>query len=274
GVLPRRRGDAVPVLLAGGIFVAAAAIVASPVGLDTLIRSYGSSVGDLFAPGARDDPATIGEGSATMLWMPALLYRVFSFAPGAVPAINLAVIAAMICVVVLVILRCREDGRVLLVVSAFALLTSYHRVYDSVLLLPGIAWLIDRGRHGYEREHLLLASLLLPFLLPGPAILQVLLPEGVRNTWAAYALAIPHQTWCLVAVLVVASFGVVVEVVASVGRAGTIPKIAALGFLLSVANVQVAQGVHRSSFPAFAVRVEGGALREYRTPVSPGDAAQ
>ena len=208
-----------PVLLAGGIFVAAVAIVAAPLGLGTLIDSYRSSVGALFAPGTRDDPATIGEGSATMLWVQALLYRVFSFAPNAVPTVSMAVTAAMACVLGVVLLRCREDGRVLLVIAAFVLLASYHRVYDSVLLLPGVAWLIDRHWRRSERGYLLLTFLLLPFLVPGPAILQTLLPDTLRHRWAVYAVVVPHQTWCLLAILVVASLGVVAEVLAPVGRA-------------------------------------------------------
>jgi hypothetical protein len=106
-----------------------------------------------------------------------------------------------------------------LVIAAFVLLASYHRVYDSVLLLPGVAWLIDRHWRRSERGYLLLTFLLLPFLVPGPAILQTLLPDTLRHRWAVYAVVVPHQTWCLLAILVVASLGVVAEVLAPVGRA-------------------------------------------------------
>jgi hypothetical protein len=213
-----RKKQVVAVLVAGGIFVAGVAIVGARPGLGTLAHSYGASLHALFALGARDYPATIGEGSASMVWLQALLYRVLSFAPGAVPTLNVVLTAAMVCVLGLVILRCSDDGRTLLIIAAFVLLTSYHRVYDAVLLLPGIAWLIDRGSQRLDSEYLLLMALLLPFLVPGPAVLQATLPDPLKSQWAVYALAIPHQTWCLLAIFIVASQRVLAEALAATAR--------------------------------------------------------
>jgi hypothetical protein len=204
-ILRRPRGSVIALLVAGSIFAAAVALVAAPLGFRGLVRDYTASVAALFAAGARDDPTRIGEGTASMLWLKALLYRVLSFAPAIVPALNALVITGMACVLALLILRCRDEGRVLLVIGTFVLLTSYHRVYDAVLLLPGIAWLIDRHAGHSDWENRLLAALLVLFLVPGPAVLQSVLPDQLKSHWLVYAIVIPHQTWCLLAIFVVAS---------------------------------------------------------------------
>src|SRR5262245_55157154 len=221
--LRRGRENLVALFVAGGVFVGAVAVVAVPVGLGTLLHDYVASVASLFAAGVRDDPMRIGEGTASMVWLKALLYRVFSFAPAAVPAINAVAVAAMAGVLVLSILRCRDEGRLLLLLGAFVLLTSYHRVYDSVLLLPGIAWLIDRWVRQPDRERVLLAALLLPFLVPGPGALQTALSDQLKSHWLVYAVAIPHQTWCLLAIFAVASRVAVAEMPAlRVHRVGAV----------------------------------------------------
>jgi hypothetical protein len=208
----------VGLFFAGGLFLAGVALVAAPLGIRALLHSYAASVNALFSAAAWDDPTQIGGGTASMLWLEALLYRILAFAPAAVPALNLIAITMMVFVVALLILRCRDEGRLLLVIAAFVLLSSYHRVYDAVLLLPGIAWLIDRGARRLGRETVLLAALLVPFLLPGPAVLESWLSEALKRHWPVYALAIPHQTWCLLGIFVVASRGVVAEALAPHGR--------------------------------------------------------
>src|SRR5262249_14786227 len=105
----------------------------------------------------------------------------------------------------------RARTRLLLVIAAFVLLSSYHRVYDAVLLLPAIAWLIDRGAREPDWDDVLLAALLVPFLVAGPAMLQTALPDRLKSHWPVYALAIPHQTWCLLGIFVVASWRMVAE---------------------------------------------------------------
>ena len=205
----------VALFFAGGLFLAGVAVVAAPLGIRALLHSYTASVNALFTAAAWDDPSQIGGGTASMLWLEALLYRVLAFAPAAVPALNAIAIAMMVFVVALLILRCHDEGRLLLVIAAFVLLSSYHRVYDAVLLLPGIAWLIDRGARRLGLETVFLAALFVPFLLPGPAALESTLSDALKSHWPVYALAIPHQTWCLVGIFVVASRGVVAEALAS-----------------------------------------------------------
>jgi len=218
------RNGVISPLVAVGVFFAAVGLMAASVGLTSLLGGYMALVDALFAKGAWDDPTRIGDGTASMVWLKALLYRVFSFAPTAVPALNGIVIVAMGCVLVLLLLRCRDEGRLLLVIAAFVLLTSYHRVYDAVVLVPGIAWLIDRGARAPDREGMLLSALLLPFLIPGPGALQSVLSEPLKNHWLVYAIAIPHQTWCLLVIFAVASRRSVADTLASrVRPVGAVP---------------------------------------------------
>jgi ubiquinone/menaquinone biosynthesis C-methylase UbiE len=61
-------------------------------------------------------------------------------------------------------------------------------------------------------------TLLVPFLVPGPGTLQSALSDQLKGHWLVYAVVIPHQTWCLLAVFVVASRVPVAEVLASRAR--------------------------------------------------------
>jgi hypothetical protein len=179
-----RRESVVAVMMAIALFLAAVAIVAVSVGFVPLLRSYSALLDAAFAAGAWDDPTRIGGGTASMLWLEALLYRFLAFAPSTVPAFNTVAIGTMAFVVALLTLRCRDEGRLLLLISTFVLLSSYHRVYDSVLLLPGIAWLIDRAARRVDSENVLLAALLLPFFIPAPAILESALSATLKSHWS------------------------------------------------------------------------------------------
>ena len=82
----------VTMFFASGIFLAGIALLAAPVGVSALLHSYTGSVNALFYVAAWDGPSQIGRGTASMLWLEALRYRVLAFAPAAVPALCSAVV--------------------------------------------------------------------------------------------------------------------------------------------------------------------------------------
>ena len=104
----------------------------------------------------------------------------------------------------------RNDSRpVLLALSAIcvvSLLPVYHRSYDATLLIFPICWSLGRMQRAGWRERGTPVTLLmiLPFALPGAALLQALLdrkyiPAGWAGSWWWNAIAMPHEIWLLLA---------------------------------------------------------------------------
>jgi hypothetical protein len=92
--------------------------------------------------------------------------------------------------------------------AVLSLLPGYHRNYDATLLVFPLAWALsvhDRTMKNLSRLALLL---MLPFAVPGPAILQEfalkgILSPAVVNGWWWDKLIMPHQIWLLLGVSVV-----------------------------------------------------------------------
>ena len=88
-------------------------------------------------------------------------------------------------------------------VSAIALLPVYHRFYDAALLAIPLCWCM---LNALERSSARLALLLMvPFLIPGSALLQQLAVRGhvaasVAGSWWWNCLVMPHETWLIVAI--------------------------------------------------------------------------
>lgn len=100
----------------------------------------------------------------------------------------------------------RTAGRELLFLALIAVLTllvAYHRIYDAVLLVIPLAWLV---RSGWRLRPVCSTAviLLLPFIVSGPAALQQAsangwIPSAVETSTLWATVILPHQVWALAA---------------------------------------------------------------------------
>lgn len=93
----------------------------------------------------------------------------------------------------------------LLLASAFlviGLLPVYHRNYDATLLIFPLCWALSPQAASYGRARVFVLLTMIPFLLPGPTLLQSLadrkfLPQSITGGWWWDGVVLPHQTWLL-----------------------------------------------------------------------------
>jgi hypothetical protein len=121
------------------------------------------------------------------------------------------VMAVMVVAVVWWLHRRRADGQTeekmglidLSILSVLTLLPAYNRFYSAVLLLVPLSWALsawNRARCRWLARGT--ALLLMVFLVPGTAMLLELLPNEILQSWWCDAMLLPHQTYCLILVLV------------------------------------------------------------------------
>jgi hypothetical protein len=85
-----------------------------------------------------------------------------------------------------------------------SLLPIYHRFYDAVVLIIPLAWLFGNWKSLGRSVKAVVSIALLPFLLPGGTMLQVLqsekrIPASVSNAWWWHLVVLPHEVWALIA---------------------------------------------------------------------------
>jgi hypothetical protein len=83
-----------------------------------------------------------------------------------------------------------------------SVLPSYHRNYDAVVLIFPLCWMLSESEVRSRSLSKWTSLLLLPFLLPGPSLLQRLAAEGkipfaITNGWWWNTVVMPHQIWAL-----------------------------------------------------------------------------
>jgi Glycosyltransferase family 87 len=83
-----------------------------------------------------------------------------------------------------------------------SLLPAYHRNYDATVLAIPLCWILSRSETTSKMINRLALLLMLPFAIPGSALLQQLeaanrVPVGLVNRWWWNTLVMPHETWCL-----------------------------------------------------------------------------
>lgn len=134
----------------------------------------------------------------------------FIVSPVAVRAIVFAAVAVMLAVAV------RRDRRsdadqtpldVYAIVAVLALMVTYHRAYDAVLLYLPLLTAIVAARDGCRGRSLLAFLLVGFFLLPLSSIFHQLaahgdLPATITNGWWWEAIVMPAQAWALIALAV------------------------------------------------------------------------
>jgi hypothetical protein len=117
------------------------------------------------------------------------------------------------------------DAAILLPVSALAvmsLLPVYHRLYDAFLLIFPICWSLLEFYGPQQKLARTALIAMLPFLVPGGAILMQLemsgrIPVAIAQAWWWNAFVMPHEIWLLLALSVMLLWGM--------ARAGTNPAV-------------------------------------------------
>jgi hypothetical protein len=107
--------------------------------------------------------------------------------------------------------RSNRSNYTLLDLSAMAvlsLLPIYHRFYDAVVLIIPLAWLFGNWKSLDRSVKVVVGIALLPFLLPGGTMLQVLqsekrIPTSVSSAWWWRMVVLPHEVWALIALSLV-----------------------------------------------------------------------
>lgn len=123
--------------------------------------------------------------------------------------------ALLTCTWIFLITRERARSAELLALATIAvicLLPVYHRLYDAALLTIPLAWCISEMNGGLRHVAKLALIPLVPFLIPGPALLQQLasrgyIPDKLTHFWWWDDFVMPHQTWALLVLCSILLFG-------------------------------------------------------------------
>ena len=105
-------------------------------------------------------------------------------------------------------LRSRWNSTELLAVGSLlvlSLLPAYHRNYDATLLMFPLAWALGRLDERMKSIKRWILVLMIPFAIPGPALLQrwmdaERIPAGVAQSWWWNSFVMPHEIWALIAI--------------------------------------------------------------------------
>jgi len=154
----------------------------------------------VFAPGAINDFTTSNPVWYNMINLQVLLWQVVrnvSFANW------LAASAGIVLLGIWLWLIKQDSSCQLLEVSALvvlSLLPMYHRFYDAALLIWPLGWSLLILKQQYRNLVLLIIACIIPFLLPGAALLNQLaekgrVPSNIVDDWYWNGLIVSHQVW-------------------------------------------------------------------------------
>lgn len=98
------------------------------------------------------------------------------------------------------------------IVGVLGLLPIYHRSYDAAILMIPLAWALAAQAPAQRPWARVGLVLILPFLLPGAAMLHALgagggLPSWVVDSWWWRGIVVPHQVWLILALAVALTAG-------------------------------------------------------------------
>ena len=87
-------------------------------------------------------------------------------------------------------------------IAVICLMPVYHRLYDASLLAIPLGWCLSWPTGKLKNVSRVVFLLLVPFLVPGTALLQQLsgqgrVPVGWTSSWWWDRVVMPHQTWVL-----------------------------------------------------------------------------
>lgn len=199
---------------AGGVFLALLGVGGARLALagHDPVRDWLRAVAAASATGGMNSPDPSNPASLTLISLDMLLARVAGAQVST--AVSYAFAAPLAVLAVWRIRsapsrRARSYAVSLLIVVT--LLAMYHRVYDAVLLWILLAALVRDWASLSARWRLAGTALFAAFLVPGPAILDLLArsgraPAGLVHSRAWTILLIPHQVWILVAAAIGLAF--------------------------------------------------------------------
>lgn len=101
-------------------------------------------------------------------------------------------------------------------VAVICLLPVYHRLYDASLIAIPFSWCLSQLNGMLKNISKVALALMIPFLVPGPALLQQLASRGripdawLRSRWWD-CFIMPHQTWLLLVLCLVLLYGLAQE---------------------------------------------------------------
>jgi hypothetical protein len=127
--------------------------------------------------------------------------------------------AVLICVWMYFVLRRGARGSELLALAAIAvigLMPIYHRLYDASLLTIPLCWCLTPPAGRLKNVATAALILILPFAIPGPAILQQMaqhhrVPDSWTRAWWWDRVLMPHESWLLLALSLVLLYGLALE---------------------------------------------------------------
>ena len=101
-------------------------------------------------------------------------------------------------------------------ISTIVLISSYHRLADASVLVLLIIYIILAHDTQYRKYSNLLILLLVPFYLPGPRYLEILvgngtIPSSIATSWWWNGLVLPYQVYCLLLMSIIMMFLVVTD---------------------------------------------------------------
>ena len=169
----------------------------------------------VFAPGAINDFTTSNPVWYNMINLQVLFWQVtrnVSFANW------LAVLVGIFLLSIWLWLVKRHSSCQLLEVSALVLLSLlplYHRFYDASVLIWPLSWSLLMARQQYKHLGLLIVACIIPFLLPGAALLSHLAEGGrvlitMKSRWWWTTLLMSHQVWFVLAISLLLLYGMAV----------------------------------------------------------------
>ncbi len=146
---------------------------------------------------------------------------IYSFTADAKSANLLSLSIVTVLIGVWIFLIARKNSRVpellaLGTIAVMGLMPVYHRLYDASLLAIPFCWCLTRHSLPMKRVSALALVLMIPFFVPGTAILQQAarsgrIPATWTQSWWWDRVLMPHESWILLALSLVLLYGVALE---------------------------------------------------------------
>jgi hypothetical protein len=133
--------------------------------------------------------------------------------------VAVAVGALLIGIWIFLVIRNAVHGSELLALGTIAiigLMPVYHRLYDASLLAIPLCWCMTLPGGRLKNVWKIALLLMVPFLIPGTAVLQTLaqsgrIPPAWTASWWWNCIVMPHQTWLLLLLILVLLYAMAQE---------------------------------------------------------------
>jgi hypothetical protein len=114
-------------------------------------------------------------------------------------------------------------------IAVIGLLPLYHRLYDAAVLAIPVCWCLTRANGRMQKVAIPSLLLMVPFLLPGTALLQEAarrghIPEMWTHTWWWDCVVMPHQTWLLLLLSVTLLYAMILQARSTKSGGNALPR--------------------------------------------------